>query len=50
VKEIKWGKDNGAVGVFRGIEGQRTLDNLLSDLPGGERTADPIHTGAGCCF
>src|SRR5262245_40867952 len=26
VKEIKWGKDNGAVGVFfRGIEGERTL-------------------------
>ena len=28
VKEIKWGKDNGAVGVFfRGIEGERTLDD-----------------------
>ena len=28
VKEIKWGKDNGAVGIFfRGIEGERTLDN-----------------------
>ncbi|HEX6176531.1 MAG TPA: amidohydrolase family protein, partial [Candidatus Binatia bacterium] len=53
VKEIKWGKDNGAVGVFfRGIEGYRTLDNPYfnpiyraasdTDLP------VLIHTGAGC--
>jgi hypothetical protein len=28
VREIKWAKDNGAVGVFfRGLEGDRTLDN-----------------------
>jgi uncharacterized protein len=53
VKEIKWAKDNGAVGIFfRGIEGERTLDNPYFnpiyqtatevDLP------VLIHTGAGC--
>ncbi len=53
IKEIKWGKDNGAVGVFfRGVEGDRTLDNPYFypiyqasndlDLP------ILIHTGAGC--
>jgi uncharacterized protein len=53
VKEIKWGKDNGAVGVFfRGIEGDRTLDNPYFNPI--YRTAGEvdlpilIHTGAGC--
>lgn len=53
VKEIKWGKDNGAVGVFfRGIEGQRTLDNPYF-TPIYQAASDTdlpilIHTGAGC--
>jgi len=53
VKEIKWGKDNGAVGVFfRGIEGQRTLDNPYFN-PIYQAASDTdlpilIHTGAGC--
>jgi uncharacterized protein len=53
VKEIKWGKDNGAVGVFfRGIEGQRTLDNpYFNPIYQAASDADLpilIHTGAGC--
>ena len=53
VKEIKWGKDNGAVGVFfRGIEGQRTLDNPYFNpiYQAASDTDQPIliHTGAGC--
>jgi predicted TIM-barrel fold metal-dependent hydrolase len=53
VKEIKWGKDNGAVGVFfRGIEGERTLDNPYFN-PIYQAASDTdlpilIHTGAGC--
>jgi predicted TIM-barrel fold metal-dependent hydrolase len=53
VNEIKWGKDNGAVGVFfRGIEGQRTLDNPYFN-PIYQTASDTdlpilIHTGAGC--
>ena len=53
VKEIKWAKDNGAVGVFfRGIEGQRTLDNPYFN-PIYQAASDTdlpvlIHTGAGC--
>jgi uncharacterized protein len=53
VKEIKWGKDNGAVGVFfRGIEGHRTLDNPYFN-PIYQAASDTdlpvlIHTGAGC--
>ena len=53
VKEIKWGKDNGAVGVFfRGIEGTRTLDNAYFK-PIYQAASDTnlpilIHTGAGC--
>jgi predicted TIM-barrel fold metal-dependent hydrolase len=53
VKEIKWAKDNGAVGVFfRGIEGQRTLDNPYFNpiYQAANDTEMPIciHTGAGC--
>jgi predicted TIM-barrel fold metal-dependent hydrolase len=53
VKEIKWGKDNGAVGVFfRGVEGQRTLDNPYFHpiYQAANDTELPIciHTGAGC--
>jgi predicted TIM-barrel fold metal-dependent hydrolase len=53
VKEIKWGKDNGSVGVFfRGIEGQRTLDNPYFNpiYQAASDTDQPIliHTGAGC--
>jgi len=53
VKEIKWGKDNGAVGVFfRGIEGERTLDNPYFNpiYQAASETDLPIliHTGAGC--
>ncbi len=53
VKEIKWGKDNGAVGVFfRGIEGERTLDNPYFNpiYQTASETNLPIliHTGAGC--
>lgn len=53
VKEIQWGKDNGAVGVFfRGIEWQRTLDNPYFN-PIYKAASDTdlpvlIHTGAGC--
>jgi len=53
VKEIKWGKDHGAVGVFfRGIEGDRTLDNPYFN-PIYQAASDTdlpmlIHTGAGC--
>ena len=53
VKEIKWAKDNGAVGVFfRGIEGERTLDNPYFHpiYQAANDTELPIliHTGAGC--
>jgi predicted TIM-barrel fold metal-dependent hydrolase len=53
VKEIKWAKDNGAVGVFfRGVEGQRTLDNPYFHpiYQAANDTELPIciHTGAGC--
>lgn len=53
VQELKWAKDNGAVGVFfRGIEGTWTLDNpymfpiykTANDL----ELPVCIHTGAGC--
>ena len=53
VKEIKWGKDNGAVGVFfRGIEAERTLDHPYFN-PIYQTASDTdlpvlIHTGAGC--
>ena len=53
VKEIKWGKDNGAAGVFfRGIEGAWTLDNPYL-FPVYQTANDLdlpvcIHTGAGC--
>lgn len=53
VKELRWARDNGAVGVFfRGIEGSWTLDNpYLFPI---YKTANDlelpicIHTGAGC--
>jgi predicted TIM-barrel fold metal-dependent hydrolase len=53
VKEIQWGKANGAVGVFfRGIEGQWTLDNpyLFPVYQAANDLDLPIciHTGAGC--
>jgi len=53
VKEIRWGKENGAVGVFfRGIEGGWTLDNpYLFPIYQAANDLDlPIcvHTGAGC--
>lgn len=53
VKEIRWGKDHGAVGVFfRGIEGVRTLDNPYFGpiYRAASDTELPIliHTGAGC--
>ena len=53
VKEIRWGKDHGAVGVFfRGIEGLRTLDNpyFAPIYRAASDTELPIliHTGAGC--
>jgi predicted TIM-barrel fold metal-dependent hydrolase len=53
VKEIRWGKDHGAVGVFfRGIEGLRTLDNpyFVPIYRAASDTELPIliHTGAGC--
>ena len=53
IQEIKWGKANGAVGVFfRGIEGQWTLDNPYF-FPVYQAANDLelpicIHTGAGC--
>jgi len=53
VKEIKWAKDHGAVGVFfRGIEGETTLDNPYF-FPVYQAANDLelpicIHTGAGC--
>ena len=53
VKELKWAKDNGAVGVFfRGIEGSWTLDNpYLFPIYKAANDLDLpicIHTGAGC--
>ena len=53
VKELKWAKDNGAVGVFfRGIEGRWTLDNpyLFPVYQAANDLDLPIciHTGAGC--
>jgi predicted TIM-barrel fold metal-dependent hydrolase len=53
VKELKWAKDNGAVGVFfRGIEGGWTLDNpyLFPVYQAANDLQLPllIHTGAGC--
>ena len=53
VKELKWAKDNGAVGVFfRGIEGTWTLDNpCLFPIYQAANDLDLpicIHTGAGC--
>jgi predicted TIM-barrel fold metal-dependent hydrolase len=53
IKEIQWGKENGAVGVFfRGIEGQWTLDNpyLFPVYQAANDLDLPIciHTGAGC--
>jgi uncharacterized protein len=53
VKELKWAKDNGAVGVFfRGIEGGWTLDNpyLFPVYQAANDLDLPIliHTGAGC--
>jgi predicted TIM-barrel fold metal-dependent hydrolase len=53
LKEIRWGKEHGAVGVFfRGIEGDKTLDNRYF-FPVYREAADLnmpvcIHTGAGC--
>ena len=53
IKELKWAKDNGAVGVFfRGIEGGWTLDNpyLFPVYQAANDLDLPIliHTGAGC--
>ncbi|MGE5216315.1 MAG: amidohydrolase family protein [Chloroflexota bacterium] len=53
IKELKWAKDNGAVGVFfRGIEGGWTLDNpyLFPVYQAANDLDFPIliHTGAGC--
>lgn len=53
VKELKWAKENGAVGVFfRGIEGDWTLDNpYLFPIYQAANDLDLpicIHTGAGC--
>ena len=53
VKEIRWAKDHGAVGVFfRGIEGEWTLDNpyLFPIYQAASDVGLPIciHTGAGC--
>jgi uncharacterized protein len=53
VKELKWAKENGAVGVFfRGIEGSWTLDNpyLFPVYKAANNLQLPIciHTGAGC--
>jgi predicted TIM-barrel fold metal-dependent hydrolase len=53
VKELKWAKDNGAVGVFfRGIEGGWTLDHpYLFPIYQAANDLDLpicIHTGAGC--
>jgi predicted TIM-barrel fold metal-dependent hydrolase len=53
IRELKWAKDHGAVGVFfRGIEGQWTLDNAYL-FPVYQAANDLdlsicIHTGAGC--
>lgn len=53
INELKWGKANGAAGVFfRGIEGQWTLDNPYL-FPVYQTANDLdlpicIHTGAGC--
>ncbi|HXG50402.1 MAG TPA: amidohydrolase family protein [candidate division Zixibacteria bacterium] len=53
IDELKWGKDNGAVGVFfRGIEGSWTLDHpYLFPLYAAANDLELpicIHTGAGC--
>ena len=53
VKELRWARDNGAVGVFfRGIEGSWTLDNpyLFPVYKAANDLELPIciHTGAGC--
>ena len=53
IKELKWAKENGAVGVFfRGIEGNWTLDNpyLFPIYQAANDLHLPIciHTGAGC--
>jgi uncharacterized protein len=53
VKEIRWAKERGAVGVFfRGIEGEWTLDNpyLFPIYQAASDVGLPIciHTGAGC--
>ncbi|HEY7165103.1 MAG TPA: amidohydrolase family protein [Candidatus Binatia bacterium] len=53
IKEMKWGKEHGAVGVFfRGIEGTWTLDNpYLFPIYKAANDLDlpiSIHTGAGC--
>lgn len=53
IKELKWAKDNAAVGVFfRGIEGGWTLDNpyLFPVYQAANDLDLPIliHTGAGC--
>lgn len=53
VKEIKWAREHGAVGVFfRGIEGEWTLDNpyLFPIYQAANDVGLPIciHTGAGC--
>ncbi len=53
VKEIRWAKEHGAVGVFfRGIEGEWTLDNpyLFPIYQAANDVELPIciHTGAGC--
>jgi predicted TIM-barrel fold metal-dependent hydrolase len=53
VKELRWARDNGAVGVFfRGIEGSWTLDNpyLFPIYKAANDLELPIciHTGAGC--
>jgi uncharacterized protein len=52
VKEIMWGKEHGAVGVFfRGIEGDKTLDNpyFFPVYAEAETLGLPVcvHTGAG---
>jgi predicted TIM-barrel fold metal-dependent hydrolase len=52
LKEMKWAKDNGAVGLFfRGIEGDKTLDNpyLFPVYEAASKLNLPIciHTGSG---
>jgi predicted TIM-barrel fold metal-dependent hydrolase len=53
IKEIKWAKEHGAVGVFfRGVEGEWTLDHpyLFPIYQAANDVGLPIciHTGAGC--